>query len=207
MSVLWGFADAVRYLTVVQLPLSQEERDAGRPWTAALFPAVGLLVGLVLAAVLALPLPSLPAAALAVAAWVSLTGDRAKSALSVVLRFGALAVLTPAVVVSAPLIGAWAIAVSDSLTPPVDSAEPGELDGHLGALTATGVAMVLLLVLAILTRQPTVMLAWLVGALVAGGWGWWVWSRAGTLADRDHRTVGAVAEVATLYALILLSAI
>jgi hypothetical protein len=127
--------------------------------------------------------------------------------LSVLLRFAALAVLTPAVVVSAPLIGAWAIAVSDALTPPGDSAEPGELDGHMGALTATGVAMVLLLVLAIATRQPTVMLAWLVGALVAGGWGWWVWSRTGSLDEPDHRTVGSVAEVTTLFALIFLSAI
>lgn len=74
-SELWhGLLEAVTFLTVAPLPRSAADPDRGLMWAPLFFPVVGLAVGLLLAAVLALPLPPLAAAALALAVWVAVTG-------------------------------------------------------------------------------------------------------------------------------------
>jgi adenosylcobinamide-GDP ribazoletransferase len=70
-----GFLAAARYLTIVPLPGPRAAEPIGR--AVAWFPAVGVLLGVMLAAldrVAVAVAPSLPAAVLTVAAWKVLTG-------------------------------------------------------------------------------------------------------------------------------------
>ena len=69
-----GLRAALRHLTVVPLRSDDAERRLAPSRLLAWFPVVGLLLGAALFAVLSLPLPVLPRAALALAAWVALTG-------------------------------------------------------------------------------------------------------------------------------------
>ncbi|HEV2150533.1 MAG TPA: adenosylcobinamide-GDP ribazoletransferase, partial [Longimicrobiaceae bacterium] len=65
---------ATATLTAVRVPLRGEASAEELRAATAFYPLVGLLVGAVPAAVLLLPLPPLPLATLALAAWVLVTG-------------------------------------------------------------------------------------------------------------------------------------
>lgn len=65
---------AFRHLTVLPVPYNEAEAAALPSTSLPWFPVVGLVVGAGSAAILALPLPPLPRAALALAAGVALTG-------------------------------------------------------------------------------------------------------------------------------------
>jgi cobalamin 5'-phosphate synthase/cobalamin synthase len=69
-----GLRIAVRHLTVVPVPWY--DSDARTPPAAALpwFPLTGLAIGAAVAGVLAVPVPALPRAAIALALWTALTG-------------------------------------------------------------------------------------------------------------------------------------
>jgi cobalamin 5'-phosphate synthase/cobalamin synthase len=65
---------ALRHLTVLPVPYHPDESDARPSRTLPWFPAVGAAIGVPAAVVLLLPLPALPRAALALAAWIVVTG-------------------------------------------------------------------------------------------------------------------------------------
>jgi cobalamin 5'-phosphate synthase/cobalamin synthase len=69
-----GLRIALRHLTVVRIPWRDGEAAtspaAALPW----FPVTGLAIGAAVAGVLALPVPALPRAAVALALWTALTG-------------------------------------------------------------------------------------------------------------------------------------
>lgn len=206
MNVLWGLADAVRFLTAVPVALSEEESAEGARWAGLLFPVVGLMIGLLLAGVMSLPMPPLPAAAVTVAVWAALTGGTSRDGATLVLRFGALAVLSPAAVVLAPVVGGWSAAVSQTLAQP--DGEPGS--GVLGprersVLFTTAITLFLILVIAAWTVQPTMLLAWPLSALATGAWAWWKAQGVGRRSADDSRTLGVVADTATLYSVILMA--
>jgi adenosylcobinamide-GDP ribazoletransferase len=69
-----SLALAVGTLTVLRVPVVGRVERAELAASTAWYPLVGLGVGLVPAAMLLLPLPPLPRAALALAAWVAVTG-------------------------------------------------------------------------------------------------------------------------------------
>ncbi|NIP58013.1 MAG: adenosylcobinamide-GDP ribazoletransferase [Gemmatimonadetes bacterium] len=70
-----GFADAVRFLTILPLPGRRHRwTPEWAPWATAAFPVVGLLIGGVLWALLSLPLPPLSRGVATVAAWTVVTG-------------------------------------------------------------------------------------------------------------------------------------
>jgi len=124
-----GLRSALRHLTV--LPVGWDAADERASPAAALpwFPVVGVLLGAAVALVIALPLPALPRAALALAVWTMLTGalhedgwmDCADSALAVATRERRLEILK---------------------------------DPHVGAHAATSIVLVMLLRFAALTVTP-----------------------------------------------------
>jgi adenosylcobinamide-GDP ribazoletransferase len=65
---------ALGTLTVLRVPVQEEATPAELRASTAFYPLAGLLVGLLPAGALLLPLPDLPRAALALAAWVVITG-------------------------------------------------------------------------------------------------------------------------------------
>lgn len=241
MNVLLGLAEAVRFLTVVPVPLPEGQRDQGLPWAATFFPVVGFAIGLLLGVVMALPLPSLPAAALALTVWVAVTGGLHEdgwadcmdaafahasperrleilddprmgahavsgTVLLLLLRFAALSVISPIAIVMAPIVGRWAMAVSLAVAPPARAEGLGSRYAqHPRPLSATGVTMVLVLVVAAWSGRPGLMLVWPLAALVAAAGGWWLAQRFGGLNGDGHGAVGLLAETATLYATILLA--
>ena len=74
LALLRPFLLAVGTLTTVRVPLRGDVQKEELRAATAFYPLVGLLVGAVPAAVLLLPLPPVPAATLALVAWVGITG-------------------------------------------------------------------------------------------------------------------------------------
>ena len=89
-----GLRLALRHLTVLPLAADAREEHASPVHALLWFPLTGALIGAFAAAMLALPLPALPRAALALAAWAALTGalhedawmDSADAALAIATR-------------------------------------------------------------------------------------------------------------------------
>lgn len=136
-----GLAAAVRFLTVV--PMGSRERPGGLSWAATFFPLVGLGVGVAVALVLMLPLPPVPRAALALVAWIALTGGLHEDG--------------------------WMDVMDAAFVPGTPSDRLEVLrDPRIGAHGATGGGAVLLLRFAALTAVPPV--AAIVAAVLAR-WG------------------------------------
>ncbi|HEX7091391.1 MAG TPA: adenosylcobinamide-GDP ribazoletransferase [Longimicrobiales bacterium] len=236
--ILPGLRAALRHLTVLPVPYDDADRRAPAAAALAWFPVVGLLLGAALFAVLSLPLPVLPRAALALAAWVALTGglhedglmDCADAAFAVasrerrleilkdpragahavsaavlllVLRFAALAAVSPAAVLVAPVIGRWWMAVS------LARWRPARATG-LGAAFAAGArpfapTLITLGLLAALAPMGGAMrttlafaLAIIFGAVTAA----FLARRFGGLTGDAHGAAGLLAELAALFAFI-----
>ena len=99
--ILPALRAALRHLTVLPVPYDARETTLPPARTLPYFPIVGLAIGVVAGAVLLLPLPSLPRAALALLVWTAVTGgfhedgflDCADAALAPVSRERRLAIL------------------------------------------------------------------------------------------------------------------
>lgn len=178
-----GLRAALRHLTVVPLRSDDAERRLAPSRLLAWFPVVGLLLGAALFAVLSLPLPVLPRAALALAAWVALTGglhedglmDCADAAFAVAGRERRLEILK---------------------------------DPHAGAHAVSAAVLLLLLRFAALAMVPA---AAVLVAPVLGRW-WMVvslarWQPARTTGLGAAFAAGARPLVPTLVALVLLAAL
>ncbi len=226
---------ALRLLTAVPVPGSHEEDRHARRLATSWFPLVGLLLGLPLYAILRLPLPPLPGAALALAGWVVLTGglhedgwmDTLDAAfapgtrehrlrilkdphlgahgvtggvLLQLTRFAALSVVPPVAVLIAPVIGRWAMAASLALAPrPKPDGLGVRYATGAGAIAPTGVALTLLIVLAVLAGPVRTLAAILVAALAGALWGAFLVRRFGGLSGDGHGAVGVVTELTALW--------
>jgi adenosylcobinamide-GDP ribazoletransferase len=106
-----GLRMALRHLTVIPVGADARETDAAPARALPWFPLAGVVVAAVPSAVLLLPLPPLPRAALALCAWTAITGalhedawmDSADAALAVVPRERRLEILKD------PHVGAHAV--------------------------------------------------------------------------------------------------
>jgi adenosylcobinamide-GDP ribazoletransferase len=105
-----GLRVAIRHLTVLPVPWRSGDDDAAHV-SLAWFPIVGLVIGALVALILAAPIPAMLRAALALAAWTGMTGalhedgwmDCADAALAVVPRDRRLEILKD------PHVGAHAV--------------------------------------------------------------------------------------------------
>ncbi|HEX7117846.1 MAG TPA: adenosylcobinamide-GDP ribazoletransferase [Longimicrobiales bacterium] len=233
-----GLRAALRHLTVVPVPYRGAEAAIAPARALPWFPVVGAVVGSAVAAVLALPLPPLPRAALALGAWVALTGglhedglmDSADAAfapvprerrleiledprvgahgatagaLSLLLRFAALAAVPAAAPVPAAVAGRWLMTLSLAWWRP---ARPDGLGaGFAAGATATGPTLVALGLLAAVAavvgpaRTAAAAAAALVAGLCAAAW---LARRFGGLTGDAHGAAGIAAETAALLALL-----
>lgn len=128
---------ALGTLTVVRVPVRGDVPPEDLRASTALYPLVGLVVGAVPAAVLLLPLPPLPRAALALAAWVVITG--------------------------ALHLDGWADCCDAAFAPPRASAEETRArrldilkDPHVGTFGVVGLALLLIAKWSALVHVPAV---------------------------------------------------
>lgn len=106
-----GLRLALRHLTVLPVPWNEADGQASPAAALPWFPIAGVIIGGLVALVLALPLPALPRAAFALAIWTGLTGalhedawmDCADAALAVAPRERRLEILKD------PHVGAHAV--------------------------------------------------------------------------------------------------
>jgi adenosylcobinamide-GDP ribazoletransferase len=120
---------ALGFLTVLPVGGRAADKDSAWRWATAWFPVVGLLIGAVLYAVMGLPVPAVPRAALVLALWVGLSGGLHEDG--------------------------WADCF-DAAFAPTSRARRLEIlkDPHIGAHGASGLAILLLLRFAGLTSVP-----------------------------------------------------
>ncbi|MDB4949907.1 MAG: cobS [Gemmatimonadetes bacterium] len=135
LAPLRPLALAVGMLTVVKVPPQGNATPEDLRRSLALYPLVGAAVGVVPAALLALPLPPLPRAALALAAWIAVTG--------------------------ALHVDGWADCCDAAFAP--TRLPPGQMrerrlailkDPHLGSFGAAGIGLLLLLKASALAYVP-----------------------------------------------------
>ena len=133
---------AIGFLTVLPVGGRAAEEGGAGDWATAWFPVVGLLIGLVLYAGMALPLPPVPRAALLVALWVGVSGGLHEDG--------------------------WADCVDAAFAPTGRERRLEILkDPHVGAHGASGLAILLLLRFAGLTSVPA---SAVLAAPVVGRW-------------------------------------
>jgi adenosylcobinamide-GDP ribazoletransferase len=133
---------ALGFLTVLPVGGRAADKDSAWRWATAWFPVVGLLIGAVLYAVMGLPVPAVPRAALVLALWVGLSGGLHEDG--------------------------WADCF-DAAFAPTSRARRLEIlkDPHIGAHGASGLAILLLLRFAGLTSVPA---SAVLAAPVVGRW-------------------------------------
>ena len=133
---------ALGFLTVLPVGRRAADKDSAWRWATAWFPVVGLLIGGVLYAVMAVPVPAVPRAALVLALWVGVSGGLHEDG--------------------------WTDCL-DAAFAPRSRARRLEIlkDPHIGAHGASGLAILLLLRFAGLTAVPA---SAVVAAPVVGRW-------------------------------------
>ena len=241
MLIPLGLRIAMRHLTV--LPLRYDPAEAhGEPARALLwFPVAGVVIGLAVAAAMALPLPPLVRAALALTVWIGVTGalhedgvmDCADAAfapvtrerrleilrdprvgafgvaaegLTLLLRFAALASVSPLAPLTATVTGRWIMTLSLSLWRPARAEGLGARFAHgASAAAPTVTAVGALLGVSVIAqgvsghggRVLTSAAAGLAAGLLTS---WWLARRFGGLSGDAHGASAVAAECAALLA-------
>lgn len=122
------------------------------------------------------------------------------------LRFGALAAVPPAAVVTAPVLGRWAMAISLAAVPSARTSGLGAaFSRHPRPWAASAVAVAVLAPLAAWAGWGRVLAAVVLSGLLAAGWAAFLVGRFGGLSGDGHGAVGLLAETAALYAFLPVS--